>query len=538
MARITLYQSEQQSQTSLPSPRASGSDFDGGIGAAAGSGLQALGAELYKVAEEQEVTAAQANLAQMEADWTVHVAQAAQQHDANDPNFASKVMADFDKAAGKAGGGGGFTRAGTTTYARGLSRLRANMAEKAGLYQVQLAGERAVLDFGKTVDSMRNTVWNDPTAYDRVAAQLEANMADPSSSYSRMPGSARQKLMENARTALAQNAVQGLIRLDPTLAQKQLKDGQWNDKLDGDKINALYKEADTEISARDTAKRIKEAEALKARKAQQEAVAVEITNNIISGKGNIQRQILDADIDRADKMALFNFWDARAKEGPADMKTYGPEYTSLLTQIDSENPPTHAEIRMRVGKGLTVAGANSLFTNLSDTRNPEGAAFHQHTKLFYAAREQELVKDGLFGSTMFKDPKGRDNYAAAVREAEPLIRKLRAKGLEADEIFKKDGPVEAIFARYKRSFKEIQRDLYEANRRSDGDTPPAAAPQAPPAGAAAPAKTQGDARGVVVPTPGGEGAYKSADDVVSAFKNGKLSYDEAARVLREKGWAQ
>jgi seryl-tRNA synthetase len=74
------------------------------------------------------------------------------------------------------------------------------------------------------------------------------------------------------------------------------------------------------------------------------------------------------------------------------------------------------------------------------------------------------------------------------------------------------------------SDKKIMLDRAMRQARVGGGKEPGAGPDATPR-----EKEQG---------PGQQGDYKSADDVVAAYKNGKIDHDAASKILKENGWAE
>lgn len=130
------------------------------------------------------------------------------------------------------------------------------------------------------------------------------------------------------------------------------------------------------------------------------------------------------------------------------------------------------------------------------------------------ARQELSGENELLG---IKDPKGQRAVGSALSWMITTYEKLHSKGLSDLEIFDPNSPrSESMYnglKQFKRSPAEYMKDLYEANTGN-----PALAVN----------KAQGNA-----PV-----EYKTRDDVTQAFKDKKITRDQAADILRKNGWAE
>jgi hypothetical protein len=470
--RIQIIQPNQSSRVGPgPQPRATGADFQTGIGSGSGVGLVSFGAELYKTTEEQEVTSAHTKIAQARAEWSVYLAERVRRADAFDPNFAGKIVQEYDDYLSKtAAGSGAFTRAGSNALNRGLADLRADIARQAGLYQVKLAGERAAIDFADMVDANRNVVLNDPTQYAVVLQSLRAAMNDPNSSYSRMPASERIKLGAMAEKGLALSAIQGTIRMDPELAKRQIAGGMWNEALDPDSTASALNAADTAIRGREAERRMLEGEERRKIEEQKRALSSQIWNDIVEGKPGTLRAILDSNLDRAEKNALFEAMKGRAGEGDKDAKTYGPSFVEMLKRIPTDAPLTDAQIYEQVGKGLTTAGANQLFAWKNGRKTSEGAANQNILNSFLQGAEEQFTGPVVFGLPRYS--KGKSLYAEWLQYALPEIQKGMDAGKPLNEILDPKGPIAQSILVRKPTMKQFMEDI-NGQMSGMGTAPPA-----------------------------------------------------------------
>lgn len=295
---------------------------------------------LQDVAERQEVSDVQSKLARARAEWTVHLQDRAQGANPGDPTFASKFNEDFGKYLSEIEGQA-QTRAGQNAFRKGAAELSSHFVEKAGVFQSQRMGAKAVQDYAVALNSHRNTLLNDPTQHAEIERLALADLNDPTGIYANMPGDARAKLVISTRGELAMSAVQGLIQNGaPELARKQLLDGKWDAVLDADKKNKLIDEADVGIRAKDTAAERARLLAEVERKAKQEAVVggylARIVDPRAEGGALSDREILsNPNLDSTHKQHLIDYKLRRARElnASSQEKANPAEVRRLLLNI-------------------------------------------------------------------------------------------------------------------------------------------------------------------------------------------------------------
>lgn len=470
MARIQLRPASEGSTTGLASPRASGDMFDRGIGAAAGQGLiagaQALGQlneKLERQAAEQEVTAVAASLAEARATWTVNMAEKAQAAGSSDPNFASKTMEEFDGYATKMGETV-KTSAGKNAFVRGMASLRGSMYEKAGLYQVAMAADRAVVDFSKMVDFNRNSVRLDPTSYTAVLAEMTAAINDPSSSYARVPGNKRIELMALAEKQLAMSAVQGTIALSPELAQKQLQDGQWAKALDADAQHSLMGDAKQAIAAREVEAARKQREAKMAQEAAYDQTREVAIQKMAAGTLDT-KFILNSNLPptgEGSKEHFLNVLRARSKEGPVPERSDPKVFRDTFAKIRSGEITSEAQVEAiyaQSGGKLSWENTMQLRTEVQGKKTSAGQAEAQAKNQALQSLERSITKrDPLTG---IADPKGEENWIGYNTWFLTEYEKQRKAGKSWQELLdpKKDGNLITPSRQYQRPMNEVINDI-------------------------------------------------------------------------------
>jgi hypothetical protein len=310
------------------------------FGADLGKGLAQTADILQDAADRQEVSDVQARLAKARADWTVHLAQRAQETSPGDATFAGKFNEDFSKYL-QTIEGGLQTRAGQETFRLGAAKLSAHFVERAGVYQAQAMGAKAVQDYNVALDSHRNTLISDPTQFKAVEEQALSALNDPRGLYARMPAAEREKLTIATRQTLAMSAVQGLIQNGaPELAKRQLQGGQWDAYLDADKKAALVDRADVGIRAKDSEAERQRQLAEREKRERQDGILKGFLARIIDPKANggalSDREVLaSTDLTAAQQQHVIDYKRARAKElaGDAENRKNPFKVRELVNQM-------------------------------------------------------------------------------------------------------------------------------------------------------------------------------------------------------------
>lgn len=473
MARIQLRPASEGSTTGLASPRASGEMFDRSAGNLAGSGFQQIAAgvqklntDLTRIAEEQEVTAIQASLAQARSDWTVSMAKKAQESGVTDPEFAKNVMTEFDAYAGQMGGQV-KTAAGNAAYTRGMAQLRASMSEKAGLYQVGMAGERAVLDFGRLVDSNRNTVLLDPTAYSTVRQTLIESINDPTSSYNRMPGNKRQELLAGAEKALALSAVQGTINLDPELAKKQIKDGKWSEVLDADNTASLIGQADQAIRGKEAESERQRRKAKQEQEEQYDKTRDSFVAKLAAGTLT-NKEILASNLPptgEGSKEHYINAMRYRSREAPIPERSDPKLFRETFEKV-ARGEMTESQVEdawMQSGGKLSYDNMTQLRERAAGRKTTEGQVEQKMLNQALQSVERMITKrDPMTG---FADPKGEENWIAFNTWFMPEFQKQRRAGKSAQALLDPDSPdsLTKEAKRYVRPWTEFMQEMVNPN---------------------------------------------------------------------------
>ncbi|RME94049.1 MAG: hypothetical protein D6773_19965, partial [Alphaproteobacteria bacterium] len=298
MPRIRPFVSTIAAGGSVPTRQATASAFGGGPGAASASAAFGKVGDAFKRIqdniERQEVSDVNARLYKLRADWTLHVEERARQTPPGDMSFATKIREELADTLDKMGADIQGRRA-REAFEQGAARLRADISLSAAQMQAQLAAEKASLDYGVLLDASRNTLLNDPTQYDSFLKQALHDLNDPRGGFSNLDAKTRAELTRTTREEFAKSAVQGLIRLNPEFARKQLESGRFDVDLDADTKAALLRNAEVAIRAEATEQERARREAERKEQEAQEAEADGLYAKFAAGELTM-KEVLDSSL--------------------------------------------------------------------------------------------------------------------------------------------------------------------------------------------------------------------------------------------------
>jgi hypothetical protein len=481
MPRIREYVSQSNNQGDIPGRRATVSDFST-TPDNAGQGLLEGSALVMKAVEQQEVSDIDAKMAKARAEWTVKLQERAASSPPGDMSFASKFNEDFASYLSEMGGGV-QTGAGRKAFKANAANLGAHFSERAGLYQIQSAGLKAKQDYSVALDANRNTVLNDPTQFDSILKSMDSALDNPSGPYAQMPAAARDELRTTTRKELALSTAQGVIRLDPELGLKKLKDGDWDAYLDADKKFALEKNAEVGIQGkRIEAERVERARE-KAEQKAQEATGNAFVAKLITDPTSLSaKDIAQSNLKWEDKWRFNTMLETAIK--PDAIKTDPKVMLDLWTRVHlpdgAEGKITKEEdVESMFGKGLSLPDVNALRSEIQGRRTDDGR-LESDLKENFLKQARAFISDS---NQFFKDPKGDENVYKFMAGFFPKYLDGRRAGKTPQQMLDPDSPdyLGRDMAKYRRGMKDILIDLGQ-EAKSMGATP--AVPGAPTGGAA------------------------------------------------------
>lgn len=379
MPRIIPVQRTVSAQTDVPGRRAAAADFGGGGGLyAAGQTLSNFGAQLQETQQRQEVSDVSARLAQTRADLTIELDQTLRNAVPGDLTVAEKFMAQArDKIS--ALGDNISTKGGAQAFDRGSAVLTADIQRSVVLAQADLAGKKAKQDFLTTLAANRNTLLSDPTQYQSLRAELLASLKDPQGPYALMPTAAREQLAVQARRDLGLSMAQGLIRLNPEFAKKQLLDGTFDEDLAPEDKVRLIREAELGIASQATESARARKAADRAAKEAQAATSDALFTDFAKGDLTMQ-QVLDSNLPAFganSKNAFRLMIDAANKaETPAAISRRTTIAAFAAINAPDDDPSKIRDVQqiedMFKRGALTLRDFNALRKEFQESRSPEG----------------------------------------------------------------------------------------------------------------------------------------------------------------------
>ena len=413
MPRIKEYTSQVGGPQELPlsqvSRQAFASDFSGaGVGASiAGRGLQQVaedGVAIQRMIDDQkarkEVTDVAVELARFNASAAHELKNAetsgALDDEAFTETYMSRISTNMDLVGQKF-----ETAAGRQAWERGAAEMTGHYLIAAGESYSKAAGIKAVSQAKDFVDVSRNTLMNDPFQFERVEQGVANAINDKNGVFAHMPANIRDEFLRTTKTELAKSAVQGVIRLDPNIAMKQLNSDQWDPYLDADAKHALQTEARVGIAGLEAEARRREAEAERLRKKEIEATNQQMVEHY-STKSLTAPMILNSNLPatgEGSKEHWIKMVEAQNKEhNEAPIKKDPRLFVDTLQQIRQGKITSTTQIETLFaqsaerGAGITWEDTKQLRQEFVDMRTPEGAKLGAQVDAFLTSRKPMIDK--------------------------------------------------------------------------------------------------------------------------------------------------
>lgn len=523
MARIREYESEVPAAGAPPSRRASASDFGGGGGLlAAGQALGEIADSMHTEKVRREVGDAEVAVDERVANWTVEFQKRAQAAPAGDTSYVDQFITDFQNDAQKVREGLG-TREANRRLDERIARTSAYFRQQAGTMAIRGAGEKAVQDYQAGLNAKRNTVLADPGQFPLVLDDALAALMAEDSPYARMPAAARERLARETAEGLALSTVQGIIERDPEQALQRLNASEWSRYLDADKTVALKARAETAIEGRRIDAARAEVAAERELRKVREKTADDFLKRLASDELTAD-QVLKSNLAPFGEGSKSTFLNL-LKKGDApdrDSRTYGPAFVDMFRRVtlpdgDPAKITDEAALYRPLEAGeITYSGIQALRAEMQGRRSMEGNVESELKKRMLDTAQSALTATDPI--LRIRDPKGDEKLQSFMAWFLPEYQRQRAAGKTALQLL---DPESADYlgkglGQFRRSRADMMRDIMQDNPGNPN------VPAVPVDGKPADAPP----------------AYKNKDDVVSAYRAGKLKRDEAQKILRDNGWAR
>jgi hypothetical protein len=514
MARIPTYTPQVEATGQIGGRGATANDFGSSAAGYLGAGMIDAGDTLYKVAEQNEVATATTQLAKFRSEQTVALKQKMATSPAGDPSFASSFTEQMQDQLTKIGGNFS-TRGGQMAFQRMAGETSASLSEAAGSYQVLSAGFKAKQDYLGALDANRNTLLADPTQFDSVLRSTTAALADPAGPYANMPADQREHLARQTRSELALSAAQGVIRISPDLAVKQLATGRWDQYLDADKKFTLERQADQAVNAKLIQQERNERLAEKALKKSYDAIGdtfLKALNSDDPAKALSTQDVLNSNLPVTGENSKEHWLNMIGRTNKPD--PIGQVSAATTTQLFANMklpdgaPDRITNIRQIddafINNQLTRADHDWLVTKFKDDQTDDGQRLGKTQADFLNATKPLIDHSNpILGNT--NDPSGPSQFYLFNRYVDSKVQEYRQGGKNPYDLFDPRKPDYIGSPETVSMFQKSMQDSMNYITKAFTSGNPA-------------------------------GAYGSAAEVAAAHKTGKLSRDDAAKILRDKGW--
>lgn len=245
----------------------------------------------------------------------------------------------------------------------------------------------------------------------------------------------------------------------------------------------------------------------------------EIFNDLYSDKPTMTVQSIakNKDLLPAAKTTMIAAAKAALGDDAKADKTYGSAFMNVYQRIHMpdgalEKITDPSSLYSLVGQkdGLTVAGVDKLVTEINSRKTPEGVAEAEMKRQFLQTAKGQI--SGSDEGLHIKDPKGDELYLKFLANALPSYEAGKKAGKTAAQLLNPDSPdyIGKAITQYKRPMNQWFSDVVNGG--------------ASPAAAATPAAFE-------------PAAVKSLDELVSAYRAGKVSRAIASEIAIAKGWA-
>lgn len=458
MPQIKEYQQQVEPNATAPGKRVYPDAFET-MTHNAGAGATALGEVLQREQEQTDTSNVHVMMAQARADWTNHLAQAAQgaatdvsmssgQIQVGDGaatgdkpvpivnvgNFSDKYMGDLSTYLTQAKQNV-TTQAGSRLYDAMAANLHADLQEKAVGAQAHLTGLKAVADYNGALNNYRNVLLNDPSQFASVLKEASAGLG----SWVEIPADQRIKLMEQTSEKLALSAVQGWIKIDPEGAAKQLQDGQWDNYLSASGKYQLEHQAQLGINMLATEQRRAELAAAREEKRKQMEVNDGFMGKFVAGELTMD-DVRGSSVLQPFGEGSQNTWremiDQQNKSGIGNIKSNKAAVMQAYQDIHRPDGDPHKmtnENTLNAGFGTLWGEHDLLFLRkeLQDDRTPEGQRLNETKASFFKAMKPQLDKSTLLGN----DPVGAEQAYKYQMYVEQLVDEAKAKHENPYDLF-------------------------------------------------------------------------------------------------------
>ncbi len=497
MPRIKEYTNQVGGPQDLPlaqvTRQAYASDFNGaGVGASMLGNAIEHGAndltQAYRLQEEakarQEVTDAAVELSRFNASAAHELQQAktsgAMDDDSYTEQFMARISTNLDSVGQKF-----ETAQGRQAWERGSAATQAHYLVSAGELQSQMAGVKAVAQYKDFVSSSSNAVMANPFDFERVEQSAADVINDPRGVFSRIPAEKRDELALATKQQLAQSAVQGIIRMDPSLGMEVLTKGRYDSYLNPDSKHSLMTEARVGMAGQEAEARRQEAEAERQRKKEveqtnQQMVELYATNSLDISTVLSSKLPATGDGSKEHWINMIKAQNKITQEAP--IKRDPGTFIDVLQGVRNGTITSEQQIEQKfmdsahLGVGITWEDTKQLRQELKDLRTPEGEKLGAQVKSFTEAFAPQIDKSNpVMGKIDFRGKAKLYEFNTMVMDK---VNEYKQQGKDPRTLMDPKSPdflgSPETINQYKTTMQDSIKEMSENMRRGQATKPPSA----------------------------------------------------------------
>ena len=336
------------------------------------------------------------------------------------------------------------TSAGQRYLQSASAQMKAHFFENAVAGQAQLAGQRAVQNYTKTVNSYSASLMNDPSAHQMVK-QLHDEAIDNLVATQGLPAEAAMKLKTQGHIDLAKSSIRGWIDLNPQEALAELKSGKWDNEIDGDLKRQLFGEADQAIRGQRAEEERMRAEQERALKESQKSTQNDFLAKMVSGKLSA-KDILKSNLEafgsgsKEQFIGMLKTRNDEARQPKTDWSTFRDTYARIhLPDGDPKKLLDENELNgLFVQRKLSFEDLNRLRGEMQGKRTQAGSVESELKKKMMDVAAARLTKSNpMMG---IKDPDGEEQMLKFSAFFFQEFEDQRKQGKSALQLLSPDSP--------------------------------------------------------------------------------------------------
>ena len=369
-----------------------------------GGAFMQLGDTLFDIAEHNDATTMQVELANARAEYTQKMQRAKETGEAADPEYVQSVQNEAQERAA-AIADKMTTRRGADAAKTYGAQFASGMQTMAISDNAAAIGEQAKLRAMESQNINRNTLRSSPDQFQAILGETLNTLDGPA--YAHIDAGVREEMKMQAKSGLALATVEGVIHTrSPEEARQILDSGQLDGILTADHKRGLYAEADQAIRAREAeaARLLRQQEVLDAKEREtikdgfigkmhgpngnQLSVKEVLGSKLLSNeKEHFIRMMKDGDSAKADPAVVNELFRRIHLPDGDPRKITGDD--GLFTYF---------------GRGLDFPALGHLRKELGEVRDPANQPLQDVEKKFMDGNSAKIDKSTLMAS----DPKGKE----------------------------------------------------------------------------------------------------------------------------------